>query len=107
MGPQRCLHTNPQNLDIADMIKLSTEMGRLSWIIQMGPSVITIALIRGDISSGTGEGRQCDNKSRHWSGTAMNQGMPTVSRNWKRQVTYSFLEPSEVTSPDNILILAL
>lgn len=104
MGLQRCLHTNPQNLDTADMIKLSIEMGRLSWIIQMGPSVITIVLIRGDRSSGTGEGRQCDNKSRHWSDTAMNQGMPTVSRNWKRQITYSFLEPSEVTSPDNILI---
>lgn len=72
-----------------------------------GSSVSTSVLIRGDRRSETGEGRQCDNKSRHWSDTAMNQGMPTVSRNWKRQITDSFLGHSEVTSLANILILAL
>lgn len=67
-----------------------------------GSSVITRILIKGK-QEVRGRIRQCDNRITDWSDAAMNQGMPTVSRNWKKQLIDSSLEPLEETSPTDIL----
>ena len=51
-----------------------------------GPNVITRVLIRGR-QEGQSQRRTCDNRSRGWTDTAVNQKIQAASRNWKRQET--------------------